>query len=48
MTSNRPNIRDAEHGHDGWPTNIRGKGDDMDEWPKKFRIRQVPSRKSGY
>jgi protein gp37 len=34
--------------HDGWSTNIRGKGDDMSEWPKEFRIRQFPSRKRGY
>jgi protein gp37 len=29
--------------HDGWPTNIRGKGLDMDEWPKGLRIREFPS-----
>ena len=23
--------------HDGWPTNIRGKGDDMDDWPEGLR-----------
>jgi protein gp37 len=34
--------------HDGWPTNIRGKGDDMREWPKDLRVRQFPSRKKGY
>jgi protein gp37 len=31
--------------HHGWPANIRGKGDDMSEWPKEFRIRQFPSGK---
>jgi protein gp37 len=34
--------------HDGWPTGIRGKGDDMDAWPKDLRIRQFPSRKKHY
>ena len=29
--------------HDGWPTDIRFKGDDMDEWPKGLRVRQFPS-----
>jgi protein gp37 len=28
--------------HDGWPTNIRGKGDDIDDWPKDLRVRQFP------
>jgi protein gp37 len=31
--------------HDGWPTNISGKGDDMDDWPKDLRVRQFPSGK---
>jgi protein gp37 len=26
--------------HDGWPANIRGKGDDMGEWD--LRVRQSP------
>jgi hypothetical protein len=34
--------------HDGWPTNIRGKGDDMDEWPEDLRLRQFPSGKRAY
>jgi protein gp37 len=34
--------------HDGWPTNIRGKGDYMDEWPKDLRVRQFPSWKRAY
>jgi protein gp37 len=34
--------------HDGWPTNIRRKGDDMDEWPKDLRVRQFPSGKRAY
>jgi protein gp37 len=29
--------------HRGWPTNIGGKGDDMDEWPKGLQVRQFPS-----
>jgi protein gp37 len=29
--------------HHRWPMGIHGKGDDMSEWPKKFRIRQFPS-----
>jgi hypothetical protein len=32
--------------HDGWPTEIRGKGDDMDEWPKDLKVHQFPSGKS--
>ena len=32
--------------HDGWPTNIRGKGVDLDEWPKDLRVRQFPSGKT--
>jgi protein gp37 len=31
--------------HDGWPTAIRGKGDDLDEWAQDLRIRQFPSGK---
>ena len=31
--------------HDGWPTNIRGKGHDMDDWPEDLRVRQFPSGK---
>ena len=31
--------------HFRWPTNIRGKGDDMDDWPKGLRVRQSPSGK---
>ena len=31
--------------HYGWPTNIRGKGHDMDDWPKDLRVRQFPSGK---
>jgi protein gp37 len=34
--------------HDGWPTNISGKGDDMDEWPEDLRLRQFPSGKRAY
>jgi hypothetical protein len=34
--------------HDSWPTNIRGKGDDMDDWPEDLRVRQFPSRKRAY
>jgi protein gp37 len=34
--------------HDGWPTNISGKGDDMDDWPKDLRVRQFPSGKRAY
>jgi hypothetical protein len=30
--------------HDRWP-NIRGKGDDMAEWPEALRLRQFPSGK---
>ena len=33
--------------HDRWPTNIRGKGDDMAEWPKDLRVRQFPIRDKG-
>jgi protein gp37 len=29
--------------HYGWPTNIRGKGHDMDDWPEDLRVRQFPS-----
>jgi hypothetical protein len=29
--------------HYRWPTNIRGKGDDMDDWPEDLRVRQFPS-----
>ena len=29
--------------HDRWPTNIRGKGDDMGQWPADFRVREFPS-----
>jgi len=29
--------------HDRWPANIRGKGEDMSEWPKDLRVRQFPS-----
>ena len=28
--------------HSRWPADIRGKGDDMGEWPKDLRIRQFP------
>jgi hypothetical protein len=28
--------------HYRWPTNIRGKGDDMDDWPEDLRVRQFP------
>jgi protein gp37 len=28
--------------HDRWPANIRGKGDDMCEWPEALRVRQFP------
>ena len=31
--------------HYGWPTNIRGKGHDMDDWPEDLRVRQFPSGK---
>jgi len=31
--------------HDRWPANIRGKGDDMAEWPEALRVRQFPSGK---
>jgi protein gp37 len=34
--------------HDSWPTNIRGKGDDMDDWPEQLRVRQFPSGKRAY
>jgi protein gp37 len=34
--------------HYGWPTDIRGKGDDMDDWPEDFRVRQFPSGKRAY
>jgi protein gp37 len=34
--------------HDGWPTGIRGKGDDMDEWPQDLRVRQFPSEKRAH
>jgi protein gp37 len=34
--------------HYGWPTNIRGKGQDMDEWPEDLRLRQFPSGKRAY
>ena len=34
--------------HDGWPTNIRGKGHDMDDWPEDLRVRQFPSGKRAY
>jgi hypothetical protein len=34
--------------HDRWPMGIHGKGDDISEWPKEFRIRQFPSRKRAY
>ena len=30
--------------HPRWPANIRGKGDDMGEWPKDLRITAVSSR----
>jgi hypothetical protein len=33
--------------HDRWPANIRGKGDDMSEWPGHLRVRQFPSGKPG-
>jgi hypothetical protein len=29
--------------HDRWPTNIRGKGDDMNEWPEDLRVREFPT-----
>ena len=29
--------------HDRWPANIRGKGEDMREWPKDLRLWQFPS-----
>ena len=28
--------------HDRWRANIRGKGDDMSEWPEDLRIRNFP------
>jgi protein gp37 len=28
--------------HSRWPATIRGKGDDMGEWPKELRTRQFP------
>jgi len=31
--------------HDRWPANIRGKGEDMREWPEDLRLRQFPSGK---
>jgi protein gp37 len=31
--------------HGRWPMGIHGKGDDISEWPKEFRIRQFPSGK---
>ena len=31
--------------HDRWPQNIRGKGENMSEWPKDLRVRQFPSVK---
>jgi hypothetical protein len=34
--------------HRGWPMNIRGKGDDMDEWPEDLQIRQFPSGKRAW
>jgi protein gp37 len=34
--------------HDCWPTDIRGKGDDMAEWPKDLRVRQFPSGTRGH
>jgi protein gp37 len=33
--------------HDRWPANIRGKGDDMSEWPEALRVRQFPSGEPG-
>jgi protein gp37 len=33
--------------HDCWPTDIRGKGGDMAEWPKDLRVRQFPSGTRG-
>ena len=33
--------------HDRWPANIRGKGDDMFEWPEALRVRQFPSGEPG-
>jgi protein gp37 len=32
--------------HDRWPANIRGKGDDMREWPKDLRVREFPSSRN--
>jgi hypothetical protein len=29
--------------HDRWPAKIRGKGDDISEWPEDLRVRQFPS-----
>jgi hypothetical protein len=34
--------------HDRWPMNIRGKGDDMDDWPPDLQVRQFPSGKRAY
>jgi protein gp37 len=28
--------------HDCWPANIRGKGDDIEEWSQDLRVRQFP------
>jgi hypothetical protein len=33
--------------HHRWPANIRGKGDDMSEWPEALLVRQFPSGKPG-
>jgi protein gp37 len=33
--------------HHRWPANIRGKGDDMSEWPKDLRVRHFPAGKHG-
>jgi protein gp37 len=41
-------LKQIGHNHEGWPTNIRGKGDDMDDWPKDLRVRQFPSGKRAY
>src|SRR5205823_8990977 len=36
-------MKQIGHNHYGWPTNIRRKGDDLDDWPEDLRVRQFPS-----
>jgi protein gp37 len=41
-------MKQIGHNHHRWPTNIRGKGDDMDDWPEDLRVRQFPFGKRAY